>query len=346
MNERKIQRAERKDKQEMLDQYEHYIAVDWSMRVMAIARVTAMRKEPIIFERSTDLKELQMYLRHLQGSKVLTIEESTCAHWLYLELRDYVDRIIICDPYRNKLLSEGPKTDKIDAGKLCLLLRGGFLKEVFHRDDALYRLRRLVSAYEDLVQSGVRSLNQHSAVMRAEGFPSEIAKQTPLHFVIDHLDKSIALYDSAKAEYEKKFEALCRTHSTLKALRNISGIGPIGAVKILAVVVDARRFPNAGHYLSYCGLVLLVKDSGQRSYGKRTPRYNHVLKAVYKTAVAAALCGQNPIREYYEYLLGKGVAEHNARHALARYIAKVTYGMLKHGTEYEPYRWKKAELNQ
>lgn len=346
MNKRKIRHAESKDKHEMRDQYDHYIAVDWSIRVMAIARVTPTRKEPMIFERSTDLKELQLYLGHLQGSKVLTIEESTCAHWLYMELRAYVDRIIICDPYRNRLLCEGPKTDKIDAGKLCVLLRAGLLKEVFHRDDDLYRLRRLVSAYDDLVKSGVRALNQRSAVMQAEGFPTEIPKETPLHFVVEHLQKSIVLYESAKAEYEHQFEALCRKHPMLKALKKLHGIGPIGAVKILAIVVDARRFPNAGHYLSYCGLVLLVKDSGHRSYGKRSPRYSHALKAVYKIAVASALCGQNPIREYYEFLLSKGVAEHNARHAVARYIAKVTYGMLKHGTEYEPYRWRTTELTQ
>lgn len=343
MSKRKIQPAIIKDKGEMLEQYNHYVAVDWSQKMMAIARLTPTRKDPMIFQRPTDLKELQQYLSLLEGTKVLVIEETTCAHWLYLELRDYVDRIIICDPFHNRLLSEGPKTDKIDAGKLCLLLRAGLLREVFHRDDELFRLRRLVSAYDDLVNAGVRAKNQHSAIMRAEGFPTEVPKETPLQFVVGHLDKSVELYERAKAEYEKQFDALCKKNKVLKALKQLHGIGNIGAVKILVIVVDARRFPNAGHYLSYCGLVQQVKMSGGRSYGKRTPRYSHSLKAVYKTAVAAALCGKNPIQEYYEYLRGKGIAEHNARNAVARYIAKVTYGILKHGTEYDPYRWRKTE---
>ena len=346
MNTRKIQHTEAKDKAQMQDSYDHYIAIDWSKKVMAIARLTTMRREPTVIERPADLKELRLYLSHLQGSKIITVEETTSAHWLYLELRAYVDRIIVCDPYRNRLLSDGPKTDKIDAAKLCVLLRAGLLKEVFHRDDELYRLRRLVSAYEDLVKAGVRALNQRSAVARAEGFPSDIPKETPLHFVVEHLDKSIALYDTAKAEYEKQFRALCRKNTFLKAQDKLPGIGIIGAVKILAYVVDARRFPTAGHYLSYCGLVKLVKLSGQCSYGQRSPRHNHALKAVYKTAAMAAIAGQNPIREYYEYLLHKGVAEHNARNAVARYIAKVSYGMLKHGTEYQPYLWRKTETAQ
>ena len=136
---------------------------------------------------------------------------------------------------------------------------------------------------------------------------------------------------------------MCKKNPTLKALKKLNGIGNIGAVKILVIVVDARRFPNAGHYLSYCGLVQLVKMSGGRKYGERTPRYNHQLKAVYKIAVAAALTGKNPLREYYEFLRSKGVAEHLARHTVARYLAKVSYGMLKHGTEYDPYRWKKPD---
>ena len=93
--------------------------------------------------------------------------------------------------------------------------------------------------------------------------------------------------------------------------------------------------------MSYCGLVKHEKLSGGRSYGRRKPRYSHTLKAVYKTAAMAAIKGNNPIREYYEYLLAKGIAEHNARHAVARYIARVTYGILKNGTRYEPYRWRK-----
>lgn len=47
------------------------------------------------------------------------------SHWLYIELCDAVDRLIICDPCRNRLLSDSPRTDKIDAGKLSFLLQAG-----------------------------------------------------------------------------------------------------------------------------------------------------------------------------------------------------------------------------
>ena len=120
----------------------------------------------------------------------------------------------------------------------------------------------------------------------------------------------------------------------------VSGIGTIAAVTILATVVDARRFPRTGKYLSYCGLVKLEHSSGGRSYGRRKPQYSRSLKAVYKMAALAAIQGNNPIREYYDELMARGVAKHHARHQIARYIATVTYGILKTGTTYNAYQWR------
>ncbi len=339
MSRSKIGEQKRKINDVKLGEYENYVAVDWSKVNMAIARLTRQGAEPKVFERPTDIEELKLYLKGLPGKTILTIEETTTAHWLYLELHDVVDRILICDPYRNRLLSDGPKTDKIDAGKLCELLRAGLLKEVFHTDDELYELRRLVSAYDDVVRNGVGCLNQRHSLVSALG-PGDQTADSSGAFILETLGRSIELYEKTKGEYEKKFEWWCRRNKLLKSLLEVNGIGTIGAVKIVAVVIDAKRFPDSSHYLSYCGLVKLEKISGKRSYGKRKPRYSRILKTVYKTAALAAINGENPMRDYYDYLIGKGVEEHNARNAVARYIAKVTYGMLKSGEKYEPYRWR------
>lgn len=106
--------------------YDHYLALEWSLKVMAIGHMSRHEEKPRIFERPADLRELKEYLSSLKGRKILTFEESGTAHWLYLELFDYADRILICNPFHNRLLWHGPKTDKIDAGKLCELLRGDF----------------------------------------------------------------------------------------------------------------------------------------------------------------------------------------------------------------------------
>jgi transposase len=315
--------------------YDHYIAIDWSLKTMAIAHMSRRDDHPRVFERPTDLKELKEYLGSFKGRTIMTLEESGTAHWLYLELLDCVEKIIVCDPFHNRLLCHGPKTDKIDAGKLCELLRAGLLKEVYHSDNELYELRTLVSAYQDVVTAGVRALNQKKALALGHRDKGKSAS-----FIREMLQENIDLYRHSKQQYERRLADAARRNTLVRHQREIDGIGTIGAVRVVATVVDARRFPYTGKYFSYCGLVKHEKLSGGRSYGRRKPRYNRVLKSVYKTAALAAIRGANPIREYYDHLLAQGVAEHNARHAVARYIARISYGMLKSGTRYEPYRWK------
>jgi transposase len=338
MNNRKISQRPSKGKMMMREEYDHYLSLDWSKTVMAIAHMTRRSHEPRIFERESNLAEMKQYLASVPGRKILAIEETTTSQWLYVELRECVDKILFCDPYRNRLLSDGPKTDKIDAGKLCLLLRAGLLKEVYHSTSELYALRQLISAYEDVVKTGVQFQNQKKSFEQGH---FEAGAHAP--FILEHIEHHLDQYQRIKKEYEKKFSEICSKNKSLKHLIKVTGIGEIGAVKILAIVVDAKRFPSAGHYYSYCGLVKHEKISGQRSYGRRRPRFNHTLKAVYKVAAMAALSGtSNPMRIYYDELLKRGVAEHDARNAVARYIARLTYGMLKTGTPYRPYaRMKK-----
>ena len=59
------------------DLYDHYIALDWSERNMAIARLGKKEMEPKIIDVPSDIKELKLYLANLKGKKILTIEETT-----------------------------------------------------------------------------------------------------------------------------------------------------------------------------------------------------------------------------------------------------------------------------
>ncbi|MEO5968763.1 MAG: hypothetical protein ABIQ95_02450 [Bdellovibrionia bacterium] len=90
--------------------FDHYISVDWAQKNMAIAGMTRSAKNASVIDVAADVKELQLYLEKLSGKKILTIEETTTSQWLYTELKSYVDEILVCDPYRNKLLNEGSKT--------------------------------------------------------------------------------------------------------------------------------------------------------------------------------------------------------------------------------------------
>lgn len=303
--------------------FDHYIALDWAQNNMAIGRMTKESSQVKVIDVPVQLEELKLYLSRLRGKKLLTFEETTTSQWLYVELKAHVDEILICDPYRNHLLSEGAKTDKQDAAKLVQLLKAGLLKPVFHSADQLIALRRLASGYEDMVKSGVRLKNQRAALLRAQGKAKrkETVEDPASLFVLQGLDRQIENYTLEKKRYETEMEACRKKHFVIRCLDQIPGIGVLGALKITARVVDPKRFPDKAHWLSYCGLVRCEKQSGGASYGWRTPRYCRTLKSVFKTAAISIIVSgsKNPLQDYYHYLVGeKRYAEHNARHALAR----------------------------
>lgn len=324
--------------------YDHYIAIDWAAENMAIARMTKKSNKISVIDVPSDIKELQLYLKNLKGTKILAIEETATSQWLYAELHDHVDKIFICDPYRNKLLLDGPKTDKIDASKLVQLLKSNLMKEVYHSTDKFVYLRRIVSGYEDLIKLGVRLQNQRYALLRVCGKNGHEKENVKLNlrseqFVLNSLDKQISAYEEEKQHYEQEFKRLARTYPEIRNQKSLPGIGDIHAVKIVARVVTPFRFANKGHYLSYAGLVKLEKISGGRSYGKKNPRYCRQLKSVYKVGTVSAIGGNNPINDYYNYLiLEKNYPEYQARHKACRRLAELSFGILKSGKKYQPYR--------
>ena len=313
--------------------YDHFIAIDWSAINMAIARMTKKSNKITAVDVPSNIKELQFYLKNLKGTKILSIEETTTSQWLYTELKEYVDEVLICDPYRNSLLSEGPKTDKIDATKLVQLLKAGLMKEVFHSTDKFIYLRRLVSGYEDLIKAGVRIKNQRYSLLRVCGKTGKEGKGFKLdsredQFVLEGLDRQIQNNTTEKKNYIKEFQKLANKYPEIRHQKSIPGIGLINAVKIVARIVTPFRFADKGHYLSYAGLVKHEKISGGRSYGKKNPRFCIMMKSIYKSGVIAAIGGNNFIDYYYEYLIKeKNYPEYNARNKACRRLATISLGV-------------------
>jgi transposase len=331
--------------------YDYYIAIDWSSTIMSIGWIRNNSINPVVKrDLPAKLKVIKDNLKELKGKKILTIEETTGAQWLYVELKDYVDKIIICNPYRNALLKDGPKNDPKDAGDLCRLLRSGLLKEVYHSTDENYKIRKFFSAYNDLVKAGVRAKNQLSAIYRSYGLNHKkdklnIKDDPYINFMIEDKLKAISLYTEEKKKYEKLFREIMKSNKTIKNLKAVRGIGLINAVKIFSVVIDATRFETKYQYWAYCGLVKYKMESGQRNYGKKNTQYSRMLKEAYKTAVLAALWGKNDINEYYHSLLAEGYPEKLAMNQICRYISLSTLAMMKHGTEYKLYNWRKQRAN-
>jgi hypothetical protein len=119
----------------------NYIGRDVHQATIVIVVVDQAGKrvmETIIETRAWTIVQL---LRGLEGSLYVTFEEGTYADWLYDLLTPYVEKLVVWDPRKNKLLPAGHKSDKADARKLAEGLRRGELSPVYHGSRSLRTLQ-------------------------------------------------------------------------------------------------------------------------------------------------------------------------------------------------------------
>jgi transposase len=321
-----------------MKKYDHYLALDWAQSNMAVAHAVKDSDQVETIDVVSDIKALKSYLKQFRGTKILTFEETSPAHWLYTELVDVVDEIIVCEPYANHMMKTGPKTDRVDAIKLLKLLRNNMLKPVFHCTDEFVNVRKIVSAYDDLITSIVQLKNRRSAVFRARG--KRVGGELDLRedrFVVENLEALILSHEELRLKYEKEFRNIHRKNKMVKNLGTLPGIGLINSVKIAAAVIDPKRFSHKTGFWLYCGLQKYELISGGRSYGKRSPRFSRKLKCVFKTAaLITTRMEKGPLKNYYQDLIkNRNYPEHQARHAVARRIAALALGVMKSNKEFE-----------
>ena len=124
-----------------------YMGRDVHKETISLAVMNAEGKlvmESII---ETKASTLLPFIQGLRGDLHVTFEEGTWAAWLYDLLKPHVSKLVVCDPRKNALLKEGNKSDKIDARKLADLLRGGYLRSVYHGQNGLRTLKELARSY-------------------------------------------------------------------------------------------------------------------------------------------------------------------------------------------------------
>lgn len=147
-----------------------YIGADVDCKMTELAfevRPGKVRRQRV----PTTVRALRQALAEVGGTKRLTFEEGPMAQWLYRNLKADVTEVIVCDPRRNRLISDdGDKADPIDAAKLAELYRGRFLRQVYHSDDdRRVLLKEWVSLYYDRVTDAVRQVNKIRARCRMHG---------------------------------------------------------------------------------------------------------------------------------------------------------------------------------
>jgi transposase len=294
----------------------------------------------------------------------VTFEEGTWAAWLHDLLKPHVTELVVCDPRKNALLKDGNKSDKIDARKLADLLRGGYLRSVYHGENGLRTLKELARSYLTISKDLARVMNRVKALYRSWGILcagqqvyapryraewlnkiGETGVRRRAEFFYQQLDALRAL----RQDVRRDLLAESQKQSAMKILREIPTIGPVRAALLIALIQTPHRFRTKRQLWTYSGLAVDTRDSAQHRYvagqlqRSKKPQqvrglnknHNHDMKAIFKSAATMASSREGPFHDFYQGLLTKGMKPAMARLTLARKIAAITLILWKKGAHFD-----------
>jgi transposase len=337
-----------------------------SMAVMNFAGKVVM--ECVI---ETKASTILQFIHGLTGDLQITLEEGTWAAWLHDLLKPHVTKLVVCNPRRNALLKDGPKSDRIDARKLAELLYLNKLKAVYHGENGLRMLKELSRSYLTISKDLGRVMNRLKALYRSWAIPCAGTQVYAPRYRSEWLGKIREAGVRRRAElYYQQFDALrlvrqqarkellaeASKHRATKLLRQIPGIGPLRAAQLVALMQTPHRFRTKRQLWNYSRLGLETNDSAQYRYvegqlqrSKKPSQlrglndnHNHDLKNIFKGAAMRASTAAGPMRDFYEALLAKGRRPTMARLTLARKIAVITLIVWKKGVSFDPKHLKQA----
>jgi transposase len=192
-----------------------------------------------------------------------------------------------CEVIAPSLIPTAPgqriKTDKRDARRLASLFRGGQLSPVrvpapveeavrdlcrartdmvIDRTRARHRLGKFLLRHGRIWRGGDNWTLKHEAWIRAQRFDERAAQET-----FDHYRATLSAREAAVTAIEADLlpwaerEPFAELVGRFAAYR---GVTPLGGLTLASEVCDWRRFPTAGMFMGFTGLVPSEHSSGDR----------------------------------------------------------------------------------
>jgi len=287
-----------------------WVGLDVHQDSISIAVVD--KRERLIYEGvcPSDSNALIKILKKLKSYKLFCCYESCGAGYhLYrkLEASGFECQIVATSLIPTKS-GDRVKTDKRDAKKLALYLKGNLLTSINIPTPDEEFDRNLVRGRSQLVEDVKRAKLQILSICRLNGwnYRQEIkkpnagnwtlvhrdwlskkiktVKNTPLEFVLcEKLSRLLYLEDRLR-EYDGKIEILShekRYREKVKHLCCLRGIKTLSAMTIITELGDVRRFAHPRPLMAYIGLGVRESSSGgRRNQGGLTKTGNSHVRRV------------------------------------------------------------------
>jgi transposase len=250
------------------------------------------------------------------------------------------------------------KTDKIDAGKIAALLKGGLFPQAYVYPKALRETRDLLRRRTFLVQQRSQFLTHVINTNSQYNLPpfsaklsykanrdiEEIVQRFPHESVQMSMRADLTMIDALDAQVKQLESYLTRTAKfddpvAYHLLRTVPGIGPVLALILLYEVHKISRFPEAGNFLSYSRLVRCQHESAGKIKGSGCKKIGNAhLRWAFGEAACLMLRCHEPAKRWMQRK-EKKCGKPKALGILAAEIARAVYHLWRKQQPFDPNKF-------
>ena len=283
--------------------------------------------------------------KNLNLEDAVIVEMTTNTYVVYDTLKPLVHSVTVVHPPHVALIVRAQvKTDKKAAFTLAQLHAAGLLPGVWIPPVEVRELRALVAHRQKMVRlASIAKCRLHGLlhshdIELPEGFEpfSEDMRAWWEHLKVSVLERHCLMSDLATLDFAKSqvqaiedaIKEIAAQDERAPLLVQITGIGLLTAITILAAIGDIQRFPSAKQLVGYAGLGARVHASGESfSTGRITKAGRKDLRYAMVEAARHAVQDHAHWKAEYERL-SLSIGQKKAIVAIARKLLMVVWHLL------------------
>lgn len=275
-------------------------------------------------------------------------EASTGYGWMYDELSQVAERVVVAHPGKLRLIYRSRrKNDRNDAYRLARLMLVDELPPVHVPPVDFRNWRSLIELRNRYVGQRTRIKNSLRALLRTCGVkgPRSLWSKKGLAWLealqLDEdraFTRAMLLNDLAAqqqniAETERRLKKIASRQPAVRLLMTIPGVGIRTAEAFVAYTHDAKRFRGRS-IGAYLGLVPRQDSSGETNrMGRITREGPSTVRKMLAEATWQSIRRSQRVRRHFERIMGgRPDRRKKALVATSHYLARVMLAMLKNGS--------------
>jgi transposase len=332
----------------------YYIGLDVHKKSVSFCTKT---KDGTIVARGTveaTRAALSDWVRAIQHPWVGALEATLFSGWIYDHLQPFSRELQVAHPAMLKAIACGKKkNDRLDASKICDLLRCDLLPRCYLAPPAMRDLRRVLRYRNLLVREAVRMKNKISGLLLEVGEPYDAQRLHQRGYFHAHLDSlrhtpesviellaitrgSLEMFDGLQEQLLLGRERHPLLQQRVERLRSIRGVGEVTALTWALEIVEPARFGSLRRAVSYCGLCAAQRESaGKQQRGPLSKQRNKHLQRVLVEAAKIAPRWNAQLRQVHERALERG-SRNRATLAVARKMVAYLWAVDTSGRLFVP----------